>query len=79
MGTTTIRFNVEEEKIVNDLAKHYNMKQSTVIKKAIFGLYEDMKDMEEIEKFEEKKARGEVEWIHSDQFMKEVREMDKER
>ncbi len=70
MGTTTIRFNDEEGKILDELSRHFGMKQSTIIKKALFELYEDIKDIEALNKFEEQEKNGEVKWLSTDEFKK---------
>ncbi len=72
MGTTTIRFTEEEQEIVKKLTEHFGMEPSTVIKKALFELYEDVKDLEAIEEFEKREERGEVEWMTSDELKKEI-------
>ncbi len=58
MGVTSIRFNVKEEKILKILKKYYNCDSSSLIKKSLFELYQDIKDREIIEKFEKKEKSG---------------------
>jgi len=43
MAVTSVRFNAKEEKIVKILKKHYNCDASTLIKKSLWELHEDIK------------------------------------
>ncbi|HNZ28248.1 MAG TPA: DUF6290 family protein [Spirochaetota bacterium] len=54
MAITSIRFNKDEEKVLNYLKEHLHYDTSTLLKKALFDLYEDFKDREIIDKVEEK-------------------------
>lgn len=60
MGVTSVRFNKKEEKIINYLKKHLNCDTSTLLKKSLWELYEDLKDREIIEEFEKKEKEGKV-------------------
>ncbi len=63
MGVISVRLNKEEERILKELADNLGVDKSTLIKKSIFELYENMVDMEIIEKFEEKERKGKVSFI----------------
>ena len=58
MGVISVRLNKEEEKILKVLSENLGVDKSTLIKKSIFELYENLVDMEIIEKFEEKERKG---------------------
>ncbi len=63
MAVTSVRFNAKEEKIVKILKKHYNCDASTLIKKSLWELYEDIKDKEIIETFEKCEKGGKTKFI----------------
>jgi hypothetical protein len=58
MAVTSVRFNAKEEKILKILKKHYGCDASTLIKKSLWELYEDIKDREIIDAFEKKEKKG---------------------
>lgn len=58
MAVTSVRFNTKEEKILKLLKKHYNCDASTLLKKSLWDLYDEIKDKEIIEDFE-KREKGE--------------------
>ena len=60
MGVISVRFNREEEKILKKLSAHFHAGKSTLLKKSLFELYENMVDMKTIEKYEEKERKGKV-------------------
>jgi len=60
MGVIPVRLNKEEEKILKELSDNLGVDKSTLIKKSIFELYENLVDMEIIEKFEDKERKGSV-------------------
>ena len=62
MAVTSVRFNAKEEKI-KILKKHYNCDASTLIKKSLWELYEDIKDKEIIETFEKCEKGGKTKFI----------------
>ena len=63
MGVTSIRFNSKEEKLLKFLKDYYNCDTSTLIKKFLIDMYEDIKDREIIEKFEKKESKGKTEFV----------------
>ena len=54
MAVKSIRLNEEEEKLIMFLKKHYNCDTSTLLKRSLWEMYEDIKDKEIIEDFENK-------------------------
>ena len=54
MAVISVRFNSREEKILERLKKYYNCDSSSLLKKSLWDLYEEIKDREIIEKFEAK-------------------------
>ncbi len=60
MGVVSVRFNKDEEKILKKLSDHFHKDKSTLIKKSLFELYENVVDLNEIKKFEAKEKKGKV-------------------
>jgi hypothetical protein len=52
MAVTSIRLNEKEEKVLNYLKKYFNCDSSTLLKRSLYELYEDLKDKEIIDTFE---------------------------
>ena len=53
MAVISVRFNEKEEKILELLKKYYNCDTSNLLKKSLLELYEEIKDSEIIEEFED--------------------------
>ena len=52
MAVISVRFNSREEKILEILKKYYECDSSSLVKKSLLDLYEEIKDREIIEKYE---------------------------
>ncbi len=63
MAVTSVRFNSQEEKLLRLLKKHYNCDASTLIKKSLWELYEDIRDREIIEDFEKKETASKTGFV----------------
>jgi predicted DNA-binding protein len=70
MGVISVRFNREEEKLLRRLSEHFHADKSTLIKKSLFELYENMVDMEVIEKYEERERKGKVSFTTAQDILK---------
>lgn len=60
MGVISVRLNKEEDEMLKRLSEYFQADRSTLIKKSLVELYENMKDIEMIEAFEKKEKRGKV-------------------
>lgn len=60
MGVISVRFNKDEEKILKKLSDHFHEDKSSLIKKSLFELYENVLDLNEIKKFEAREKSGKV-------------------
>ena len=69
MGVTSIRLNKKEEKVLNYLKKSLNCDSSTLLKKSLFELYEDLKDKESIEGFEKDEKEGNTKFINFEELL----------
>ena len=52
MAVISVRFNSKEEKILEILKKYYECDSSSLVKKSLLDLYEEIKDREIIEQYE---------------------------
>ena len=58
MGVISVRFNQDEEKILKKLSDHFHEDKSTLIKKSLIDLYENVVDLNTIKKYEAQEKRG---------------------
>ncbi len=70
MGVTSIRLNEKEEELLNTLKEHYNCDASTLIKKSLWEMYEDIRDFEIVEDFENRDKKNKTEFMSFDKFIK---------
>jgi predicted DNA-binding protein len=70
VGVISVRLNKEEEKILKDLSQYFHADRSTLIKRSLFELYENMLDIETIESFEKKEKKGKVSFITAEDILK---------
>jgi hypothetical protein len=63
MAVTSVRLNQKEEKLLKLLKDYYNCDASSLLKRSLYELYEDLKDKEIIEQFEKKEKN------HKSQFV----------
>ena len=52
MAVISVRFNSREEKILEILKKYFECDSSSLVKKSLLDLYEEIKDREIIEQYE---------------------------
>jgi len=67
----SVRFNKDEEKILKKLSKHFQEDKSTLIKKSLFELYENVLDLDEIKRFEAREKRGKVSFSSAEDILKD--------
>ena len=70
MGVISVRLNKEEEKILKKLSGYFDIDKSTLIKKSIYELFENVIDLETIKKFEEKEGKGKVSFSTAEDILK---------
>ena len=69
MAVTSVRFNTKEEKILKLLKDHYNCDASTLLKKSLWDLYEEIKDKEIIEDFEKREKGKKTKFVQIDDLL----------
>ena len=73
MGMISLRLNAREEKALHYLQDHSDVDRSTIIKEAIIEKFEDLQDLELIEKFEEREKKGKVQFFSADEILKKLK------
>jgi len=70
MGVISIRLNKDEEKILKKLSEHFHEDKSTLVKKSLRELYENILDLDEIKKFESKERKGKTTFYTAEDILK---------
>jgi predicted transcriptional regulator len=70
MGVISVRLNKEEDKMLRQLSEYFHADRSTLIKRSLFDLYENMLDIETIEAFEKKEKRGKVSFVTAEDILR---------
>lgn len=69
MGVISVRLNKNEDKMLKQLSEYFHADKSTLIKKSLSDLYENMLDMETIETFEKKEKRGKAAFVTAEDIL----------
>jgi len=69
MGVISVRLNEEEEKIVRRLTDYYGVDKSTLIKRSLYELYENIVDLEFIEEFEKREKEGKTSFVTAEDIL----------
>lgn len=70
MGVISIRLNKDEEKILKKLSDHFHQDKSTLVKKSLHELYENIMDLDEIKKYESRERRGKATFYTAEDILK---------
>ncbi len=70
MGVTSVRLNQKEERLLKLMKKYYNCDASTLLKRSLYELYEDLKDKEIIEQFEKKDKNKKTQFVTLEELIK---------
>ena len=70
MAVTSIRLNKKDEELIQLLKEYYNCDTTTLLKKSLYELYEDIKDNEIIEQFERKEKRTKPQFVKFEDILK---------
>lgn len=69
MGVISVRLNKEEDEILKKLSDYYGMDKSNLIKKSLLDMYENIVDLDFIEKFEKKEKKGKTKFVTADEIL----------
>lgn len=71
MAIVSVRFNDKETKILKILKRYYNCDYSSLLKLSLWDLYEEIKDKEIIEEFEEKEKSSKANFVKIEDIISE--------
>ncbi|MEK6767182.1 MAG: DUF6290 family protein [Planctomycetota bacterium] len=71
MGVISVRLNKDEDKRLKQLSEYFHADRSTLIKKSLLELYENMKDIEIVDLFEKKEKRKKVSFVTAEELLKD--------
>ncbi len=63
MAVISVRFNTKEERILKILKKYYHCDSSSLLKKTLWDLYEEIKDREIVDEFENRGKASKTEFV----------------
>lgn len=69
MAVTSVRFNKKEEKVLDYLKDHFHCDTSSLLKKSLWELYEELKDKEIIEEFEKNEEKDNIKFNTIDNIL----------
>jgi uncharacterized membrane protein YgaE (UPF0421/DUF939 family) len=72
MGIVSVRFNSEEERILEELTNYYQEDKSKLLKKSMVEMYEDLIDKNEIAKFESKEKSKKVKFHSANEILAQL-------
>ena len=72
MGIVSVRFNSEEERILEELTNYYQEDKSKLLKKLMVEMYEDLIDKNEIAKFESKEKSKKVRFYSANEILAQL-------
>jgi predicted transcriptional regulator len=72
VGVISVRLNKDEEKILKKLSDYYHADRSTLVKKSLLELYENMVDLDIVKKFEAKEKKGKVSFFTAEDILNEI-------
>jgi hypothetical protein len=70
MGVISVRLNKDEEKILKKLSDHFHEDKSALVKKSLLELYENILDLDVIEKFEARERKGKTSFFTAKEILK---------
>lgn len=70
MAVVSVRLNNEEEEILEYLTEYFHEDKSTLFKKSIYELYEDIQDIKFIESYIDSAREKEKKFISADELLK---------
>jgi predicted DNA-binding protein len=70
MAVVSVRLNKEEEKVLDYLSDYFHEDKSTLFKKSMYDLYEDIQDIKFIDKYLRKSKKNKPEFISGDDLLK---------
>ena len=70
MAVVSVRLNEEEEKILEYLTEYFHEEKSSLFKKSMYELYEDIQDIKFIENYIDESRKKNKKYITADDLLK---------
>jgi len=70
MGVISIRLNSAEEKILRKLSDHFHEDKSSLVKKSLLELYENILDLNTIKKYEGKEKKKKTSFFTTEDVLR---------
>ena len=70
MAVVSVRLNEEEEKILEYLTEYFHEEKSSLLKKSMYELYEDIQDIKFIENYIDESRKKNKKYITADDLLK---------
>jgi hypothetical protein len=67
----SVRLNKDEVNMLKQLTEYFHADRSTLIKRSLLELYENMRDIEAMEAFEKKEKKGKISFLTADSILAE--------
>lgn len=68
MAVVSVRLNEEEEKILDYLSRYFHEDKSTLFKKSLYEMYEDIQDIKFIDSYIEKSKRKKPQFLTGEEL-----------
>jgi len=72
MAVISIRLNTEEELMVNFLSDYFEEERSSLFKRSLKEMYEDLVDKKYIEEFEKNERTGNTNFLSAEDILKSI-------
>lgn len=72
MAIVSVRLNEEEEKVLNYLADYFHEDKSTLFKKSMYDLFEDIQDIRFVDNYRRKSKKKKPEYITGDELFQDL-------
>ena len=69
MSVVSVRLNESEEEVLNYLTDYFHEEKSSLLKKSMFELYEDIQDIKFVDKYLKKKGFDKKSFISGDDLL----------
>ncbi len=69
MAVVSVRLNDKEEEVLNYLTEYFHEEKSSLLKKSMFELYEDIQDIKFVDAYLEKKGFDKKNFVSGDDLL----------
>lgn len=69
MAVVSVRLNEKEEEVLNYLTEYFHEEKSSLLKKSMFDLYEDIQDIKFVDNDIEKKGLNKKNFVSGDDLL----------